>query len=107
MHELRRRKMSEEQIQLALELVSGTVEQRLSALDRLVSEQSIAPVPWLAWMAEDQDRQVRERAIRILGSVDHDDSRREMRLLMNREKDEGLRSLLRQLCAASGYRTSR
>ncbi len=102
LHELKRRQMSDQHIQLAIELVTGETNERLDALERLVQEQTIAPTPWLSWMAEDPDRQVRERAVRLLASVADDDARRQMRLLLHRERDESIRSLLRQLCSASG-----
>jgi hypothetical protein len=94
--------MRDDQVELAVNLATGSISERLQALERLMQDGQVSPLPWLVWMAEDADAKVREKSIRLLGSIDNEDSRREMRLLMNREKDESLRGLLRQLSFASG-----
>lgn len=102
LNELKRRNFDESQLHLAIELASGRTEARIAALDKLVSEQSIAPLPWLVWMAEDEDRQIREHAIRLLASIPSEQARVKMRLLSSREKDARLRDLLRQSILSSG-----
>ncbi len=100
--ELQRRGMTDEQLKLAVQLNVGSSTDRTLALDRLMANERFSPVPWLAWMAQDNDLVVREHAIRLLGSVSNDHARRELRLLLNRETNPTLQKLIRQLSFGSG-----
>lgn len=102
LNELKRRGFDEAHLQIAVDLASGRTEARIAALDRLISHPNSAPLRWLVWMAEDEDRKVREHAIRLLASIPGEDARTQMRLLMSREKDAALSDLLRKSALASG-----
>ncbi len=67
--ELVRRGLSNEEIRIANQLAAPQVEVRLGLLESIVRRSNIDPRPWLLWLAEDSNREVRLRAISTLATM--------------------------------------
>ena len=68
--ELVRRGLNNEEIRVANQLASPVVEVRLGLLESIVNRTDIDPRPWLLWLAEDPQSEVRMRAITTLATMD-------------------------------------
>jgi HEAT repeat protein len=104
-YELERRGMTATQLEIAVDLARGNSEARLGALERLIHQEEFDPTPWLGWIAADRDRDVRYRAVSILGSLNSNSSRTKLRLLLARERDEEITRHIQQILL-SGTNTS-
>ena len=100
--ELIRRGMTQSQLELAITLAQGDVEQRLQAMDSIVRDPKLNAIPWLFWMAESADRSVRHRAVVLLGSMTDPDAKRKLRILQAREPDSSIADQISQVLLASG-----
>ncbi len=100
--ELLRRGMTQSQLEIAIALAQGDVEQRLKAMEAIVRDPQLNAIPWLVWMAESADRSVRLRAIKLLGSMTDPDARRKLRILQAREPDSAIADQISQVLLASG-----
>jgi hypothetical protein len=100
--ELLRRGMTQSQLEIAIALAQGDVEQRLKAMEAIVRDPKLNAIPWLVWMAESADRSVRRRAIVLLGSMTDPDARRKLRILQAREPDSAIADQISQVLLASG-----
>jgi hypothetical protein len=67
--ELVRRGLSNEEIRIANQLAAPQVEVRLGLLESIVRRSDIDPRPWLLWLAEDPNREVRLRSVSALASM--------------------------------------
>ncbi len=76
---LRSRGMSEENLELAIELANGTVATRQRLLSQLVQRDDLDARPWLLWMAADGQEQVRQHAVSLLQPLADSDVRRQLR----------------------------
>ncbi len=94
---LRRHGMSESKLELAMELATGTEQRRLEIIDQFPSRTDIDPRVWLLWMAQDGQTEVRARAIAQLSSMLDQDVMRELRMLLNRERDPEVAQTIRRL----------
>jgi hypothetical protein len=94
---LRRHGMSDSKLELAMELATGSEERRLEILDQFPSRTDIDPRVWLLWMAQDGQTEVRGRAIAQLSSMLDQDVMRELRLLLNRERDPHVAQTIRRI----------
>lgn len=95
---LRRRGMPDSQIALAIELATGTEQQRLEILDQLHRRTDLPdPRVWLLWMAQDGQPSVRQRSVAMLHSMLDVDVLRELRLLLQREQDSQVAQTIRQV----------
>ena len=94
---LRRHGMSDSKLVLAMELATGSEPRRLEILDQFPSRTDIDPRVWLLWMAQDGQTEVRGRAIAQLSSMLDQDVMRELRLLLNRERDPEVAQLIRRI----------
>ena len=94
---LRRHGMTDSKLELAMELATGSEEHRLEVLDQFPSRTDIDPRVWLLWMAQDGQTEVRGRAIAQLSSMLDQDVMRELRLLLNRERDPEIAQLIRKI----------
>ena len=101
--ELIRRGVTEPIIDRAIDLARGDSQQRLSALEEIVRSDAINPLPLLVWMAQTNDRPVRQRAIAILGSMQDPEAMRRLRELVHREPDQYLQQQIQQALVAGGY----
>jgi hypothetical protein len=104
-YELERRGMTATQLEIAVDLARGTSEARLGALERLIHQEEFDPTPWLGWIATDRDRDVRYRAVSMLGSLNSNSSRTKLRLLLARERDEEITRHIQQILL-SGSKTN-
>lgn len=94
--EFRRRGMSDERLQMAAELASGTAQIRLRIIDDLIRLRDINPQPWLLWMADVGQPPVRLKAVSLLATVNDADVRRELQLMLNREPEGEIATVIRQ-----------
>ena len=96
---LRKRGMSDENLELAIKLATGSVELRQELLSQLVQRDDLDARPWLLWMAADGQDQVRQHAVGLLMPLADNDVRRQLRLLLNKERDEKVAQTIRQVLA--------
>ena len=80
-----------------MELATGSETHRLEILDQFPTRTVIDPRVWLLWMAQDGQTEVRCRAIAQLSSMLDQDVMRELRLLLNRERDPETAQLIRKV----------
>ena len=97
---LRARGMSDENLELAIGLATGSAKDRQELLGQLVARDDLDARPWLLWMAADGEDQVRQYAIGLLMPLANDyDVRRQLRLLLNKERDEKVAQTIRRVLA--------
>ncbi len=102
-NELVRRGMTPSHLEIAIDLAQGNVEQRLKAMDTIARDPSFHDrIPWLVWMAESADRNVRRRAVALLGSMTDPEAMRKLRILQSREPDSTIADQISQVLLASG-----
>ena len=100
--ELERRGMTTPQLEIAMALAQGDVEQRLKAMETIAKDPKFDAIPWLAWMAGGADRTVRRRAVVLLGSMTDPDAMRKLRILQSREPDSAIADQINQVLLAAG-----
>ena len=102
-NELVRRGMTPSHLEMAIELAQGDVEQRLKAMEKIARDSSFHDrIAWLVWMAESADRNVRRRAVALLGSMTDPEAMRKLRILQSRESDSAIADQISQVLLASG-----
>ena len=94
---LRHHGLSDYKIELASELAVGSAARRLELIQHIASSSEIDPRPWLTWMAEDGQPEVRRMAISLLSSMLDEQVQRSLRILMAREPDSQIKDLLRKV----------
>jgi len=99
--ELQRRGVQPEHLELGLELARGSVTERLQAMDQLVRVAGLNPVPWLVWMAESSDREVRLRAVSLLGATADEEALQKLRQLKKKESDNRVAEQINQVLLAA------
>jgi len=99
---LESRGMEPDHVELALEMARGDTRQRLHAMEQLARDPKIQPVPWLVWMAESSDREVRMRAIAMLGATADEEALRKLRILKQREIDTRVAEQITQVLLTAG-----
>ena len=104
--ELAQRGMSTPQLELAIDLAQGNIEQRTTAMDRLVRDQDIDPIPWLVWMAEQSDIKVRRKAVSLLALMSNPNAIHTLRMLKLREPDSAIAEQISQVLLAFGSTTN-
>ena len=98
--------MSTPQLELAIDLAQGNIEQRTTAMDRLVRDQDIDPIPWLVWMAEQSDIKVRRKAVSLLALMSNPNAIHTLRMLKLREPDSAIAEQISQVLLAFGSTTN-
>ncbi|MCY2983485.1 MAG: hypothetical protein NTY15_07575 [Planctomycetota bacterium] len=102
-NELVRRGMTPAQLDVAVSLAQGDIEQRLQSMETIAKDSNFpSPITWLVWMAENADRNVRRRAVVLLGSMTDSDARRKLRILQSKEPDSAIADQISQVLLASG-----
>ena len=102
-NELVRRGMRPPQLEIAVALAQGDVEQRLKAMDTIARDPKFEDsIKWLVWMADNADLSVRRRAVVLLGSMTNPEAMLKLRLLLRREPDSAIAALINQVLLASG-----
>lgn len=96
---LRQRGMTDENLEMATELATGSIEKRQQLLNELVRRDEVDARPWLLWMAADGQDVVRQQAVALLQPIADNDVRRQLRLLLNKERDEKVAQTIRRVLA--------
>ena len=95
---LRYKGFSDKEIELASELAMASAARRIELMQQIsASSDNFAPQPWLVWMAEDGQPEVRRMAISLLSSMLSDEVQRSLRMLMFREEDQDIKDLIRKV----------
>lgn len=94
--ELEARGFTESHIEWAMDMARGSADQRLAAMERIVQDPKVHPVPWLVWMAESGDRETKLRAIAMLGATADAEAIRRLRLIEQRESDPRVSAQIQQ-----------
>ncbi len=102
-HELESRRLSREELELAIELSHGTTERRIAAMEKLVTNPTLNPLNWLSWMAGESDREVRFKAVSLLGSLNNEEANKQLRMMSVRERDQEISRHIQQALVANGY----
>ncbi len=97
---LRQKGMSEANLELAIQLATGSAELRQELLNQLVRRDDLDARPWLLWMAADGQNVVRQQAVSLLLPLVDNDVRRQLRILLNKERDEKIAQTMRQVLAS-------
>lgn len=102
---LRAKGMSDEKLALAFELATCSAARRLDLISQIARRGDMDPRPWLLWMAEDGEAEVRKLAASLLSSMVDANVERSLRVLLTRERDPAVEQTIRQaLVAGSGNR---
>ena len=96
---LKQRGMSDANLELAIGLATGAARERQELLTQLVQREDLDARPWLLWMAADGQDSVRQHAVSLLQPLADSDVRRQLRLLLNKERDEKVAQTMRQVLA--------
>jgi hypothetical protein len=98
---LRAQGFPDERLALASELATALPEQQIDLLQQIALRSDLDPRPWLLWMAEDGQPEVRRQAIGLLSSMAHDlQLQRDLRRLLAQERDERVAHSIRQVLLA-------
>lgn len=94
---LKHKGFSDFEVELASELAVGSVSRRLELVQQVATSNQVVPQPWLVWMAEDGQPEVRRMAISLLSSMLDRDVDRSLRLLMDQESDPEIKDQIRKV----------
>ncbi len=98
---LRSHGFSDEHIALASELATSPPMERIRIMQSIAVRSDLEPRPWLLWMAEDGEPEVKQQAVALLSSMAQDlDMQRHLRRLLSQETDESVADSLRKILAA-------
>lgn len=98
---LRHHGLSDEEIQLASELANGSANRRLQLIQQIAAQGNVNPRPWLVWMAEDGEPEVRRMAVSLLAPMIDDAVTRSLRNLAVRESDNQTKELITRVLATT------
>ncbi len=93
---LKAKGMDDELLSLASELAVGSEERRLELVKQIASNGTFEPRPWLLWMAEDGEPQVRQMSVSLLSSMLDNDVQRHLQILLASEEEPSVAQALRQ-----------
>ena len=94
---LRSSGFSDERLALASELATSPPIERIRLLHSIATRTDLDPRPWLLWMAEDGEAEVKQQAVALLSSMTQDlDMQRDLRRLLGQETDESVAQALRR-----------
>lgn len=94
--ELKRRGLNETQRALAARLSNPDIRTRIGLMNEITRRSDIDPRPWLFWLAEDAEPEVRRRAIAVLGTMDDANVRQQLRERLPLETDPAVADVLRR-----------
>lgn len=98
--ELRSRGWPDEHLEIALELATSSEQRRLELVHHVATRGDLNPRPWLLWMAESGQTEVRRTAVSLIHSMVDPNVERELRGLLRRERDESVCQTIRQVLVA-------
>ncbi|MFO0942681.1 MAG: HEAT repeat domain-containing protein [Pirellulales bacterium] len=90
---LRHKGLDDHKIQIASELAVGSAQNRIRLIQQIATGES-DPRPWLLWMAEDGEPEVRRMAISLLVPMADESVFRSLRILQARETSSDLRDMI-------------
>jgi len=103
---LKHRGFQDSEIELASELAVGSAAQRIELIQQIAQANRIAPQPWLLWMAEDGQPEVRRMAVSLLSSMQNEEVQRALRMLLFREANPEIKDLIRKVLLNAAPRQS-
>lgn len=95
--ELMRRGLGKEELRIASQLAAPQVEVRLGLLQSLLRRTDIDARPWLLWLAEDSEQDVRLQAVTALASMDDAAVKQALRKRLGVEADPIVAAQLRNV----------
>jgi hypothetical protein len=95
--ELIRRGFGETELALAVRMADPDIRIRLALLNELAHRPDVDPRPWLLWMAEDAERDVRLRAVTALATMRDEGIREKLQARLRHEADPAVVALLRRV----------
>lgn len=98
---LRHHGLSDEEIQLASELANGSANRRLQLIQQIAAQGNVNPRPWLVWMAEDGEPEVRRMAVSLLAPMIDETVTRSLRNLAVRESDSQIKEMITRVLATT------
>ncbi len=101
---LRAKGMDDTKLSLASELARGSAARRLELVQQIATNGAMEPRPWLLWMAEDGEPEVRKLAVSLLSSMLDADVERCLRNLLGRERDVQVERTIREVLLVHGGR---
>lgn len=101
---LRHKGFTDTEIELASELAIGSVTRRIELIQQIAKSNQLSPRPWLVWMAEDGQPEVRRLSISLLSSMQTEDVQRSLRMLLHRETDQEIKDLIRRVLLSGSRR---
>jgi hypothetical protein len=105
--ELARRGFNEVHLELARRLFDPDPEVRLELARRLPGLESVDAAPWLLWLSEDKDPEVRLAAITLLATTDDPALLRQVRTIAARDPDPRIRRQAERLAQRADGPASR
>lgn len=103
---LRKHGLPDPLISLASELAVGTADRRMELLQQIATAGTIDPRPWLVWMAEDGQPEVKRLSISLVTPIADQDVRRSFQTLLLRETDPQIREMLTRSISGSSNPSS-
>ncbi|MBX3422315.1 MAG: hypothetical protein KF752_12250 [Pirellulaceae bacterium] len=99
---LRKHGFDDERIELATQLAVGSASQRLALIQQLAISDCLDPRPWLIWMAQDGQAEVRSMSVSLLASMLDNEVQRSLRMLMATESDTHVKEQIRKALLNAG-----
>lgn len=98
---LRSRGFPDDRLALASQLATAPPLERIRILQSIATDPSVEPRPWLLWMAEIGEVEVKQQAIGLLSSMAQDlNMQQDLRRLLAQESDESVAQAIRQVLMA-------
>ncbi len=95
---LRAKGFPDDRLALASELGTSNSAHRIEMLQAIATRTDLDPRPWLLWMAEDGELEVRLQAVGLLSSMLQDQTvQRDLRRLLSQERDEQVAQAIRRV----------
>lgn len=98
---LRSKGFPDDRLALASQLATAPPLERIRILQSIATDPSVEPRPWLLWMAEIGEVEVKQQAIGLLSSMAQDlNMQQDLRRLLAQESDESVAKAIRQVLMA-------
>lgn len=98
---LRSKGFPDDRLALASQLATSPPLERIRLLQSIATDPNVEPRPWLLWMAEIGEVEVKQQAIGLLSSMAQDlNMQQDLRRLLAQESDESVAQAIRQVLFA-------
>lgn len=94
---LKNKNMPDDRLALASELATSAPTHQIELLEEIATRGDLDPRPWLLWLAEDGEPEVRKQAIVLLSSMLDLNVQRDLRQLLAKERDESVAQSIRYI----------